>query len=111
MNELEKLRESAHRIRRYALRMGEVQGQIDRLRGQAPWNTGLANDKLMTLEALKHELDSRRRLGQRVAFTNGCFDVLHAGHVQYLQWKKYYQILAEPNRNSLWCYPNSPNGR
>src|SRR5207253_1038856 len=34
---------------------------------------------------LKHELDSRRRLGQRVAFTNGCFDVLHAGHVQYLQ--------------------------
>ena len=30
-------------------------------------------------------LDSRRRLGQRVAFTNGCFDVLHAGHVQYLQ--------------------------
>src|SRR5881392_3519562 len=27
MNELEKLRESAHRIRRYALRMGEVQGQ------------------------------------------------------------------------------------
>ena len=23
-------------------------------------------------------------VGQRVAFTNGCFDVLHAGHVQYL---------------------------
>src|SRR5256886_13644250 len=39
----------------------------------------------MTLDGLKHELDSRRRLGQRVAFTNGCFDVLHAGHVQYLQ--------------------------
>jgi D-beta-D-heptose 7-phosphate kinase/D-beta-D-heptose 1-phosphate adenosyltransferase len=30
-------------------------------------------------------LASRRRLGQRVAFTNGCFDVVHAGHVQYLQ--------------------------
>ena len=24
------------------------------------------------------------QLGQRIAFTNGCFDVLHAGHVQYL---------------------------
>ena len=36
-------------------------------------------------EVLRQELDSRRRLGQRVAFTNGCFDVLHAGHVQYLQ--------------------------
>jgi len=34
---------------------------------------------------LGHELASRRRLGQRIAFTNGCFDVLHAGHVQLLQ--------------------------
>jgi D-beta-D-heptose 7-phosphate kinase/D-beta-D-heptose 1-phosphate adenosyltransferase len=42
-------------------------------------------DKLLPLAALCHELESRRRLGQRVAFTNGCFDVLHAGHVQYLQ--------------------------
>jgi D-beta-D-heptose 7-phosphate kinase/D-beta-D-heptose 1-phosphate adenosyltransferase len=41
--------------------------------------------KLVGLEPLLRELDSRRRLGQRVAFTNGCFDVLHAGHVQYLQ--------------------------
>jgi D-beta-D-heptose 7-phosphate kinase / D-beta-D-heptose 1-phosphate adenosyltransferase len=42
-------------------------------------------DKVLSREDLAHELDSRRRLGQRVAFTNGCFEVLHAGHVQYLQ--------------------------
>jgi D-beta-D-heptose 7-phosphate kinase/D-beta-D-heptose 1-phosphate adenosyltransferase len=42
-------------------------------------------EKLLPREALFQELESRRRLGQRVAFTNGCFDVLHAGHVQYLQ--------------------------
>lgn len=41
--------------------------------------------KVVRLEALTQELDYRRRLGQRVVFTNGCFDVLHAGHVQYLQ--------------------------
>ena len=23
--------------------------------------------------------------GQRIVFTNGCFDILHAGHVDYLQ--------------------------
>jgi D-beta-D-heptose 7-phosphate kinase/D-beta-D-heptose 1-phosphate adenosyltransferase len=40
--------------------------------------------KLYDREALCQELVSRRRLGQRVVFTNGCFDVLHAGHVQYL---------------------------
>jgi D-beta-D-heptose 7-phosphate kinase/D-beta-D-heptose 1-phosphate adenosyltransferase len=42
-------------------------------------------EKVRSRESLLAELQSRRGLGQRVAFTNGCFDVLHAGHVQYLQ--------------------------
>jgi D-beta-D-heptose 7-phosphate kinase/D-beta-D-heptose 1-phosphate adenosyltransferase len=41
--------------------------------------------KLLPLPALVRELERRRGVGQRIAFTNGCFDVLHAGHVQYLQ--------------------------
>jgi D-beta-D-heptose 7-phosphate kinase/D-beta-D-heptose 1-phosphate adenosyltransferase len=45
---------------------------------------GGVGEKVLLLDALCRELESRRRLGQRVAFTNGCFDVLHAGHVQYL---------------------------
>jgi D-beta-D-heptose 7-phosphate kinase/D-beta-D-heptose 1-phosphate adenosyltransferase len=40
--------------------------------------------KVLGLPALLAELEHRRQAGQRVAFTNGCFDVLHAGHVQYL---------------------------
>jgi D-beta-D-heptose 7-phosphate kinase/D-beta-D-heptose 1-phosphate adenosyltransferase len=40
--------------------------------------------KVTALTALQKELDARRARGQTVAFTNGCFDVLHAGHVQYL---------------------------
>jgi len=43
------------------------------------------SNKLLSLEAALQELDYRRRLGQRIVFTNGCFDVLHAGHVRYLQ--------------------------
>ena len=43
-----------------------------------------ATSKLRTIARLVTELDVRRRSGQRVAFTNGCFDILHAGHVQYL---------------------------
>jgi D-beta-D-heptose 7-phosphate kinase/D-beta-D-heptose 1-phosphate adenosyltransferase len=34
---------------------------------------------------LAQEIEDRRRHGQRIAFTNGCFDVLHAGHVHYLR--------------------------
>lgn len=44
-----------------------------------------AGAKVVPVQSLLQELDYRRRLGQRIAFTNGCFDVLHAGHVQYLQ--------------------------
>jgi D-beta-D-heptose 7-phosphate kinase/D-beta-D-heptose 1-phosphate adenosyltransferase len=42
-------------------------------------------EKVRVRDSLARELDGRRRLGLRVAFTNGCFDLLHAGHVQYLQ--------------------------
>lgn len=34
------------------------------------------------LAVLRAKLDSR---GQRLVFTNGCFDLLHVGHVRYLQ--------------------------
>ncbi len=40
--------------------------------------------KVMMRRELVREIERRRSLGQRIAFTNGCFDVLHAGHVQYL---------------------------
>lgn len=43
-----------------------------------------AGGKIVGMEALLRELAPRRRLGQKIVFTNGCFDVLHAGHVQYL---------------------------
>jgi D-beta-D-heptose 7-phosphate kinase/D-beta-D-heptose 1-phosphate adenosyltransferase len=47
-------------------------------------STGRSGAKVLTLPDLLRALEQRRSLGQRVAFTNGCFDVLHAGHVQYL---------------------------
>jgi len=32
--------------------------------------------------------EALRAAGKRVVFTNGCFDVLHAGHVTYLAWAR-----------------------
>src|SRR5439155_26508444 len=50
------------------------------------WQGGAraGSQKVLPRESLVRELARRRQAGQRVAFTNGCFDVLHAGHVQYL---------------------------
>ncbi|MFK7962227.1 MAG: PfkB family carbohydrate kinase [Phycisphaerales bacterium] len=41
--------------------------------------------KLRTADEIAIEVAAHRAAGQRVAFTNGCFDVLHAGHVGYLR--------------------------
>jgi len=41
--------------------------------------------KQCTLDELSAELQLRRDRGETVALTNGCFDVLHAGHVDFLK--------------------------
>lgn len=41
-------------------------------------------EKQVTWEELENRLAEARRLGKRIVFTNGCFDLLHAGHVTYL---------------------------
>lgn len=43
--------------------------------------TGIIKDEL----ELKHIVETEKRLGRTVVMTNGCFDILHAGHIQYLQ--------------------------
>ncbi|HTG18368.1 MAG TPA: D-glycero-beta-D-manno-heptose 1-phosphate adenylyltransferase [Blastocatellia bacterium] len=40
--------------------------------------------KLLQIDSLTYERERMRREGKRVVFTNGCFDLLHAGHVRYL---------------------------
>jgi D-beta-D-heptose 7-phosphate kinase/D-beta-D-heptose 1-phosphate adenosyltransferase len=39
----------------------------------------------MERKRLADEVARRRRSGEVIAFTNGCFDLLHIGHVRYLQ--------------------------
>lgn len=41
--------------------------------------------KLVDPALLERLLESARRAGRRIVFTNGCFDVLHAGHVDLLR--------------------------
>ena len=41
--------------------------------------------KILTLTRLEDALKRRRAAGDRIVFTNGCFDILHAGHVHYLE--------------------------
>ena len=47
-------------------------------------NFSLIRQKIQTLESLPQLLSQWRGLEQRIVFTNGCFDLLHYGHLHYL---------------------------
>lgn len=43
------------------------------------------NPKIMDLRQLQENLAFWRRQGDRIVFTNGCFDIIHTGHIQLLR--------------------------
>ena len=45
-------------------------------------------NKILERTALKDKLEKLRKKGKKIAFTNGCFDILHVGHVRYLREAK-----------------------
>jgi len=45
-------------------------------------------DKILSRENLREKLKTLRGEGKKIVFTNGCFDILHIGHVKYLNRAK-----------------------
>jgi D-beta-D-heptose 7-phosphate kinase/D-beta-D-heptose 1-phosphate adenosyltransferase len=43
-------------------------------------------NKVRSFDSLLADLRRHRALDETIVFTNGCFDVLHAGHVEYLEF-------------------------
>lgn len=41
--------------------------------------------QVLSLDALLERVALHRRAGETIALANGCFDILHVGHVRYLQ--------------------------
>lgn len=41
-------------------------------------------DKIQTWEQIQQSADTWKKQGERIVFTNGCFDLLHYGHLHYL---------------------------
>lgn len=44
-----------------------------------------ANEKIISRNRLRARLATWRAAGQRIVFTNGCFDLLHVGHINLLE--------------------------
>jgi len=50
----------------------------------------MKNLKIKTRRQIKALAASLRKRGKKIVFTNGCFDILHAGHVMYLKKAKSF---------------------
>jgi rfaE bifunctional protein nucleotidyltransferase chain/domain len=52
-------------------------------------------NKILSKDHLKRAIEQYKKEGKKIVFTNGCFDILHAGHVRYLSdAKKLGDILV-----------------
>ncbi len=45
-------------------------------------------NKILSRAALRERVEEWRRTGEQIVLTNGCFDLLHVGHVRYLRGAK-----------------------
>lgn len=59
----------------------EIMGEIQARDGGLP-------HKLKELPELLRLLDEHRRKREKIVFTNGCFDLLHMGHIEYLKFSR-----------------------
>ena len=56
--------------------------------------------KIKNLDVLAAIVETEKAKGKKVVFTNGCFDLLHAGHVKYLQKARSFGDLLVLGLNS-----------
>jgi D-beta-D-heptose 7-phosphate kinase/D-beta-D-heptose 1-phosphate adenosyltransferase len=64
---------------------GVTQISRDQIRAELLARARPGFEKLLSVERLQSFGRLQREKGKRVVFTNGCFDLLHVGHVSYLE--------------------------
>ncbi len=60
----------------------------------------ITSEKVLEIGDLLPLLENHRRRGEQVVFTNGCFDVIHLGHVKFLQFARSQGDLLVVGLNS-----------
>jgi len=68
--------------------------QVTREMIEAGTGKSLGSDKIASVESVLVKLEQARQRGEQIVFTNGCFDLLHVGHVSLLEEAKYEGVLV-----------------
>ena len=65
-------------------KLGTATVSAEELRRQLQYQDGFKHS-VVNEQQLQMAIEDARKRGERIVFTNGCFDILHAGHVGYLE--------------------------
>ena len=72
-------------------KLGSATATIDEIEHyKASINKGTIDSHIKSFDELKVQVERLKKLGKKIVFTNGCFDILHRGHVSYLDIAKSY---------------------
>lgn len=52
------------------------------------YSQGVAESSVLSFDEIEQVISTLKNQGKKIVFTNGCFDILHRGHVEYLQKSK-----------------------
>jgi len=69
-------------------KFGTATVSVDEIIDELVSQNRVKDSKVYPLEALVYELAWHRRKNQTIVFTNGCFDLLHRGHIEFLKFCK-----------------------
>ncbi len=70
-----------------------------------------AAEKLLDLERLKKRVTEWRAVGETIVFTNGCFDILHVGHITLLEECRRFgsKLVVGMNTDASVCTLKGPS--
>ncbi len=81
-------------------KFGAATVTVEEIADEIAGRNGGSNSKVRAVDSLVHELQRHRRHKKTIVFTNGCFDVLHRGHVEYLGFCRQHGDIVVVGLNS-----------
>ncbi len=72
-------------------KLGSATATLDEIEHyRASIHKGSIESHIKSFDELRVQVERLKKLGKKIVFTNGCFDILHRGHVSYLDIAKSY---------------------
>ncbi len=71
-------------------KIGSATASLDEINNYASTISSPLSDNIKSLDEIIEIVENSKLTGKKIVFTNGCFDLLHAGHISFLETAKTF---------------------